>query len=766
MEVCPGSASSKCGGPTTRAYGTALLQYVDDLMICSEDQETCKADTIKLLKHLHAAGHKASLSKLQFVQTEVTFLGHIITAEGKSTSPKRAEAIQNLPKPCTYKQLMSFLGMCSYCRNFIPNSAVLEAPLRALMQTSSASTTRLMWTSEAEQAFTDLKLALQSAPTLGLPDPTRPFTQTVDEKSGCMTSVLLQDHGGRPRPVAYFSAKLDPVAAGLPRCLRAVAAAEKAVLASRDIVGYSDVTLLVPHAVSLILLEQKTSHLSTARWLRYNTILLEMPNITVKRCNVLNPATLFPGPDDGEPHNCVSVLNQVCTPRPDLSEVPIPNCDLVLFVDGSASRDPASGHCQVGYAVCTSHTVLQSGALPGHYSAQAAELIALTEACKLSEGKSATIYTDSRYAFGVTHDFGALWKHRKFLKSDGKPILHQDKVADLLDAILLPAAIAVCKCPAHTGGTDPISAGNARADAAAKAAARLPLSFVPCLLSSTSTQPPSPPSALPDLQTFSTPQERKLWLTNGTTSSHGVWYGPDGKPCLPKHFFPHFAKLTHGLYHVSKGGMLDALTKHWYTKGFSIYAQKYCEACMTCAQHNPGKTTAKPLAAHPPPEQAFDHLMLDFIELTPAEGKKYCLVIVDMWSKWVEAFPAKHANSHAVTKALLTEIIPRWGIPSKISSDNGSHFANQAIEEVGKFLNIDIRKHCSYHPQSGGAVERENGTLKNKLAKCCSETGLKWTQALPIVLSYMRMRRRMRTNLSPYEILFGRPPMMGLHPET
>ncbi|KAK3528206.1 hypothetical protein QTP86_025120 [Hemibagrus guttatus] len=26
-------------------------------------------------------------------------------------------------------------------------------------------------------------------------------------------------------------------------------------------------------------------------------------------------------------------------------------------------------------------------------------------------------------------------------------------------------------------------------------------------------------------------------------------------------------------------------------------------------------------------------------ELIPSEGKKYCLVIVDMFSKWVEAFP-------------------------------------------------------------------------------------------------------------------------------
>ena len=120
----------------------------------------------------------------------------------------------------------------------------------------------------AEDAFRKLKLALQTAPALGLPDPSRPFTQTVDEKGGFMSSVLLQEHGGALRPVAYFSGKLDPVAAGLPRCVRAVAAAEKAVYASRDLVGYADLTLLVPHAVSMILAEQRTSRLSAAGWLR------------------------------------------------------------------------------------------------------------------------------------------------------------------------------------------------------------------------------------------------------------------------------------------------------------------------------------------------------------------------------------------------------------------------------------------------------------------------------------------------------------------
>ncbi|TWW79951.1 hypothetical protein D4764_10G0009810 [Takifugu flavidus] len=82
-----------------------------------------------------------------------------------------------------------------------------------------------------------------------------------------------------------------------------------------------------------------------------------------------------------------------------------------------ASRDADTGRCKAGYAVCDSRGTVESASLPSNYLAQAAELVALTRACHLAANQSVTIFTDSRYAFGVVHDFGALWKHRGFLKS-------------------------------------------------------------------------------------------------------------------------------------------------------------------------------------------------------------------------------------------------------------------------------------------------------------------------------------------------------------
>ena len=51
-----------------------------------------------------------------------------------------------------------------------------------------------------------------------------------------------------------------------------------------------------------------------------------------------------------------------------------------------------------------------------------------------------------------------------------------------------------------------------------------------------------------------------------------------------------------------------------------------------------------------------------------------------------------------------------------------------------------------------------NWTVKNSLRKVCQETGLKWIQALPMVLFKIRCTPSKKTGYSPYEILYHRPP--------
>uniref|UniRef100_A0A452GQ56 Reverse transcriptase/retrotransposon-derived protein RNase H-like domain-containing protein n=1 Tax=Gopherus agassizii TaxID=38772 RepID=A0A452GQ56_9SAUR len=89
---------------------------------------------------------------------------------------------------------------------------------------------------EQIRAFKALKESLIRAPALGLPNYSKPFDLYVHEVKGIASGVLTQSFGNAPRPVAYLSGQLDPVAKGHPGCLRNVAAAALLVEKAQEIV--------------------------------------------------------------------------------------------------------------------------------------------------------------------------------------------------------------------------------------------------------------------------------------------------------------------------------------------------------------------------------------------------------------------------------------------------------------------------------------------------------------------------------------------------
>ncbi|PNY16670.1 Ty3/gypsy retrotransposon protein [Trifolium pratense] len=143
----------------------------------------------------------AKLSKCSFGQREVDYLGHIVSGSGVYMHAEKIKDVLAWPKPSNVKQLRGFLGLTGYYRRFIKAYAQIAGPLTDLLKKDA-----FVWNHEAENAFQNLKQAVTSAPVLGLPDFSKPFTLETDA-SGTGIGVVLGQQG---HPITYFSKKLSP----------------------------------------------------------------------------------------------------------------------------------------------------------------------------------------------------------------------------------------------------------------------------------------------------------------------------------------------------------------------------------------------------------------------------------------------------------------------------------------------------------------------------------------------------------------------------
>jgi hypothetical protein len=101
------------------------------------------------------------------------------------------------------------------------------------------------------------------------------------------------------------------------------------------------------------------------------------------------------------------------------------------------------------------------------------------------------------------------------------------------------------------------------------------------------------------------------------------------------------------------------------------------------------------------------------------------------------------------------EIIPQFGIPVFIGSDNGPAFVAEVVQLMAKGLGITWKLHTDYQPQSSRTVECMDRTLKLQLGKLCQETHLQWDQLLPIALLRIRSSPMKQTGLPTFEVLYG-----------
>jgi len=184
------------------------------------------------------------------------------------------------------------------------------------------------------------------------------------------------------------------------------------------------------------------------------------------------------------------------------------------------------------------------------------------------------------------------------------------------------------------------------------------------------------------------------------------------------------------------------------------HIRQYIKTCPCCQKMSMIKT---PIHAYPFTTSTYapmECLNIDFVGPYPDNG--YVMVIIDTFTRWVELFFSEKADAHHASLNLFQHF-GRFGAPSQIRSDRGSHFVNETITQ---FLALTGTEHCltlAYSSQQNAIVERVNKEVNRHITALTFESNSThdYAMTLPIVQRILNAAYSDHTKISSSQLLFG-----------
>ena len=182
-----------------------------------------------------------------------------------------------------------------------------------------------------------------------------------------------------------------------------------------------------------------------------------------------------------------------------------------------------------------------------------------------------------------------------------------------------------------------------------------------------------------------------------------------------------------------------------------------CIACQSVGKGN----NPEPMKITPTEDKPWTSIAIDFYGPVPRTGQ-YLLVVIDTYSKFPEIEIISSTEAKTCIPKLDT-IFARYGIPSKITTDNGPPFNGKEFETYTKTLGIEWKTITPLWPQGNAVVERFMKPI-GKLLKTAEIEGKNWRQELQRFLLQYRSTPHQTTKVAPCELLFNRQ-IKGYLPE-
>ena len=186
--------------------------------------------------------------------------------------------------------------------------------------------------------------------------------------------------------------------------------------------------------------------------------------------------------------------------------------------------------------------------------------------------------------------------------------------------------------------------------------------------------------------------------------------------------------------------------------------KRYVGSCENCNKNKAGEKKNKNKMILNHAGVTMEKVHADFIGPYPKtkSGNTCALVVVDQFSKWVEAIPLPNQEAVTTAQALVGQVFCRLGYPKQLVTDQGPNFDGELLKETCKLLHIDKLRTTPYRPQANGQAERLNRSIVSAIRSYINKAQDNWDESLPLIVSALRSSVNRHTGETPNLLMLGR----------
>ena len=211
----------------------------------------------------------------------------------------------------------------------------------------------------------------------------------------------------------------------------------------------------------------------------------------------------------------------------------------------------------------------------------------------------------------------------------------------------------------------------------------------------------------------------------------------------------------------------EIISRKYLWVGMQGYIEDFCAHCKICQVNKSSRAPKAPLSEFAdPPSKPREQVAFDIATLPWASNNyRYFLLIIDMYSRYIEIAPMKDREAPTIKAALLQHWIYRHGKFQTALSDQARNVDESTVRKLCEQLNIEKKHSSSYHPEGDGMAERAIGTVKTTIRCVLQEENVskyRWPDVLQQVAFLFSASKCSSTGLTPYEVMYGEKPVLPL----